>query len=117
MFKMLMAIIEDHPAEYLDFIQPTVELAYFYGFSVDGNAIVFERFLIQLFNLTKLILICPQYKLPRTNGPICQMDGMLFYFNIFKIIMFSSFNKTAYLFSIINKYWYFKTVLIHTNGN
>lgn len=74
MFKMLMAILEDHPAEYLDFIQPTVELAYFYGFTADGNTVVFERFLIQLFNLTKLILICPQYKLPRTNGPICQMD-------------------------------------------
>ncbi|XP_050443449.1 importin-11 [Adelges cooleyi] len=74
MFKMLMTIIEDHPADYLDFIQPTVELAYFYGFTVDGNAVVFERFLIQLFNLTKLILICPQYKLPRTNGPVCQID-------------------------------------------
>lgn len=74
MFKMLMAILEDYPAEYLDFIQPTVELAYFYGFTADGNTVVFERFLIQLFNLTKLILICPQYKLPRTNGPICQMD-------------------------------------------
>jgi len=80
MFKMLMAILEDHPAEYLDFIQPTVELAYFYGFTADGNTVVFERFLIQLFNLTKLILICPQYKLPRTNGPICEIDGELFYF-------------------------------------
>lgn len=99
---MLMAIIEDHPAEYLDFIQPTVELAYFYGFSVDGNAIVFERFLIQLFNLTKLILICPQYKLPRTNGPICQMDGMLFYFNIFVIIVLN-YNKTTYLLVCIYK--------------
>lgn len=79
MFKMLMTVIEDHPAEYLDFIQPTVELAYFYGFTNDGNAVVFERFLIQLFNLTKLILICPQYKLPRANGPICQMDGKLYY--------------------------------------
>jgi hypothetical protein len=84
MFKMLMAILEDHPAEYLDFIQPTVELAYFYGFTADGNAVVFERFLIQLFNLTKLILICPQYKLPRTNGPICQMDGKIFYFQNIK---------------------------------
>lgn len=83
MFKMLMTIIEDHPAEYLDFIEPTIELAYFYGFTSDGNSVVFERFLIQLFNLTKLILICPQYKLPRTNGPICQMDGKLFCFTFF----------------------------------
>lgn len=79
---MLMAIIEDHPSEYLDFIQPTVELAYSYGFTADGNTVVFERFLIQLFNLTKLILICPQYKLPRTNGPICQMDGEFFLYFI-----------------------------------
>ncbi|XP_025415484.1 importin-11 [Sipha flava] len=74
MFKMLMTIIEEHPAEYLDFIQPTIELAYYYGFTAEGNAVVFERFLIQLFNLTKFILICPQYKLPRTNGPVCQVE-------------------------------------------
>lgn len=89
MFKMLMTIIEEHPAEYLDFIQPTVELAYTYGFTSDGNSIVFERFLIQLFNLTKLILICPQYKLPRTNGPVSQVDGMLllFFYIFIKVVI------------------------------
>jgi hypothetical protein len=77
-----MTIIEEHPAEYLDFIQPTIELAYYYGFTAEGNAVVFERFLIQLFNLTKFILICPQYKLPRTNGPVCQVEGKIMIFKI-----------------------------------
>ncbi|CAH1155509.1 unnamed protein product [Phaedon cochleariae] len=60
--KVLLSILELHPFSFIDFIQPTLELTFYYLFTDEGIGLIFERFVIQCFNLIKNILLCVEYK-------------------------------------------------------
>lgn len=60
--KILVSVLDSHPFTFVDFIQPTLELTVYYAFTPDGIEYVFERFVIQCFNLIKGILLCAEYR-------------------------------------------------------
>lgn len=60
--KVLMSVLENHPFSYIDLIRPSLELAFFYIFTVEGEPLLFERFTIQCLNIVKGILLCAEYK-------------------------------------------------------
>lgn len=60
--KVLMDILEHHPFSYINFIKPTLEFTIYYIFTPAGDALLFERFIIQCLNLIKGILLCVEYK-------------------------------------------------------
>lgn len=60
--KILLSVLDSHPFTFVDFIQPTLELTTYYAFTSEGIEYVFERFVIQCFNLIKGILLCPEYR-------------------------------------------------------
>ena len=60
--KVLLSVLDTHPFSFIDFIQPTLSFTVFYVFTVEGSGYLFERFVIQCFNLIKGILLCNEYK-------------------------------------------------------
>ncbi|XP_044739459.1 importin-11 [Chrysoperla carnea] len=60
--KILIAVLDTHPFSYVDLIQPTLEFTVYYLFTSDGAHLLYERFIIQCFNLIKGILLCAEYK-------------------------------------------------------
>ncbi|GJQ74570.1 Ranbp11 [Trypoxylus dichotomus] len=60
--KILLAVLDSHPFTFVNFIQPTLELTVYYAFTLEGIEYVFERFVIQCFNLIKGILLSAEYK-------------------------------------------------------
>lgn len=60
--KILLAVLDTHPLSYVDFIQSTLEFTVFYIFTPEGANLIYERFIIQCFNLIKGILLCVEYK-------------------------------------------------------
>ncbi|KAL1492056.1 hypothetical protein ABEB36_012554 [Hypothenemus hampei] len=63
--KVLLSMLDTNPFSFIDFIQPTFELCFFYLFTDEGIVFVFERFVIQCFNLIKNILLCAEYRSPK----------------------------------------------------
>lgn len=63
--KILTGVLDTHPFSYVDFIQPTLEFTVYYLFTSDGSHLLYERFIIQCFNLIKGILLCSEYKPPK----------------------------------------------------
>lgn len=51
-----------HPFSYVDIIQSTLEFTVYYIFTPAGMTLIFERFIIQCFNLIKGILLCAEYR-------------------------------------------------------
>lgn len=62
MTKILLAVLDTHPLSYVEFIQPTLEFTVYYIFTPEGAPLIYERFVIQCFNLIKGILLCVEYK-------------------------------------------------------
>nr|XP_022913125.1 importin-11 [Onthophagus taurus]XP_022913126.1 importin-11 [Onthophagus taurus] len=60
--KVLLSTLDVRPFAFVDFIQPTLELAVYYAFTPAGHEFIFERFVIQCFNLIKGILLCTEYR-------------------------------------------------------
>ncbi|XP_072393190.1 importin-11-like [Diabrotica undecimpunctata] len=60
--KVLLSVLDTHPFSFIDFIQLSLEFTFFYLFTDEGINFVFERFVIQCFNLIKNILLCVEYK-------------------------------------------------------
>lgn len=60
--KVLLSILHIHPFSFINFILPSLEFTFYYLFTDEGINFVFERFLIQCFNLIKNILLCVEYK-------------------------------------------------------
>lgn len=46
----------------MDFIQLTLDFTVYYLFTTNGAHLLYERFIIQCFNLIKGILLCAEYK-------------------------------------------------------
>ncbi|KAG5887314.1 hypothetical protein JTB14_006458 [Gonioctena quinquepunctata] len=71
--KVLLSVLDIHPFSFIDFIQPSLELTFYYLFTDDGISLIFERFVIQCLNIIKNILLCVEYKaakiLERTKHP------------------------------------------------
>lgn len=60
--NILLSLLEHHPFSFVDFITPSLEYAVYYAFTPEGEACLFERFLIQCFNLIKSIILCLEFK-------------------------------------------------------
>lgn len=60
--KVLLAILEHHPLSFVEYLPTTLTFTVHYAFAVEGEQLLFERFLIQCLNLLKGILLCPEYK-------------------------------------------------------
>lgn len=65
--KVLLSVLDSHPISFIDFIEPTLELIFYYLFTDEGINFVFERFVIQCFNLMKNILLCVEYKSAKSD--------------------------------------------------
>lgn len=62
LIKVLLSVLDIHPLSYIDLINPTLEFTMFYLFTQEGIQFLYERFVIQSFNLIKGILLCLEYK-------------------------------------------------------
>ncbi|CAH0559233.1 unnamed protein product [Brassicogethes aeneus] len=60
--KVLLSLLDVYPFSFVDLIQPSLEFAVYYLFTNDGVQFLFERFVIQCFNLIKNILLCVEYR-------------------------------------------------------
>lgn len=60
--KILLSVLDVHPFSFVDFIQPSLEFSVYYVFTQGGEGLLFERFIIQCFNLIKGILLCAEFK-------------------------------------------------------
>ncbi|CAH1127188.1 unnamed protein product [Ceutorhynchus assimilis] len=60
--KVLSSMLDVHPFSFIDLIQPTLELCVYYLFTDEGISFLFERLVIQCFNLIKAILLCAEYR-------------------------------------------------------
>ncbi|KAK2588464.1 hypothetical protein KPH14_004450 [Odynerus spinipes] len=72
--KVLIEVLETHPLCYVELIPTSLEFSVFYCFTEAGQALGFERFLIQCLNLVKSILISVWYKpakvIEETKNPL-----------------------------------------------
>ncbi|CAG9854440.1 unnamed protein product [Phyllotreta striolata] len=65
--KILLSVLDMHPISFIEFIEPTLDFTFYYLFTDEGINFVFERFVIQCFNLIKNILMCLEYKSVKTD--------------------------------------------------
>ncbi|XP_043499006.1 importin-11 [Polistes fuscatus] len=62
LIKVLIEVLEMHPLCYVELIPTTLEFSVFYCFTEAGQALAFEKFLIQCLNLMKCILLSVWYR-------------------------------------------------------
>ncbi|KAF7386417.1 importin-11 isoform X1 [Vespula maculifrons] len=60
--KVLLEVLEMHPLCYVELIPTSLEFSVFYCFTEAGQALAFERFIIQCLNLMKSILLSVWYR-------------------------------------------------------
>lgn len=63
--KVLLSVLEVHPFSFINLIRPSLEFTFYYLFTDEGINFLFERFIIQCFNLMKNIFLCVEYKPPK----------------------------------------------------
>ncbi|KAK9304709.1 hypothetical protein QLX08_004111 [Tetragonisca angustula] len=72
--KVLLGVLEMHPFCYVELIPTSLEFSVFYCFTETGQALAFEKFVIQCLNLMKGILSSTYYKpakvLEETKDPL-----------------------------------------------
>lgn len=79
--KVLIGVLEKHPICYVELIPTTLEFSVFYCFTEDGQALAFEKFIIQCLNLVKSISMSTYYRAPKV------IDGM-FNHSYFLIVVY-----------------------------
>ncbi|XP_034176421.1 importin beta11 isoform X2 [Osmia lignaria lignaria] len=60
--KVLLGVLEIHPFCYVELIPTSLEFSVFYCFTEAGQALTFERFIIQCLNLMKGVLLSTYYR-------------------------------------------------------
>lgn len=60
--KVLIGVLEMHPFCYVELIPTSLEFSVFYCFTESGQALTFEKFIIQCLNLMKNILLSTYYR-------------------------------------------------------
>ncbi|XP_012055952.1 PREDICTED: importin-11 [Atta cephalotes] len=84
--KVLIGVIDMHPFCYVELIPTSLEFSVFYCFTEAGQALAFERFIIQCLNLIKTILLSTYYRpakiIEETKDPLvlraCQLRQEFF---------------------------------------
>lgn len=66
MWKVVGDMLEIHPLSFVPFLRTGLEFAAYFGFSEEGRALVFERVAIHALNLMKAIMLCTEFRPPRT---------------------------------------------------
>uniref|UniRef100_A0AAR5PV48 Importin N-terminal domain-containing protein n=2 Tax=Dendroctonus ponderosae TaxID=77166 RepID=A0AAR5PV48_DENPD len=79
---VLLSMLYFHPLSFIDLIQPTLELCVFYLFTDGGIVFLFQRFVIQCFNLIKDILLCSEYRAAKPQKIVVTTEGSRGYANI-----------------------------------
>lgn len=74
--KILADVLDTHPYSFIDFIQPTLEFSVSFLFTDEGVTFLFERFVIQCFNLIKSILVCVEYRAAKIPEMTKQPDTL-----------------------------------------
>lgn len=80
--KVLLEVLEMHPLCYVELIPTSLEFSVFYCFTEAGQALAFERFIIQCLNLMKSILLSVWYR------PAKGIGGTLLVLSLDIIILF-----------------------------
>ncbi|XP_073979099.1 importin-11-like [Rhodnius prolixus] len=60
--NVLLSLLEFHPFSFVEYISFALEFTVYYAFTPQGEPYLFERFLIQCFNLIKALILCPEYR-------------------------------------------------------
>ncbi|XP_015591574.1 importin-11 isoform X2 [Cephus cinctus] len=70
--KVLIGVLEMHPHCYVELIPTSLEFSVFYCFTEAGQALTFERFIIQCLNLMKGVLLFngPPKMIEKTKDPL-----------------------------------------------
>ncbi|XP_029165906.1 importin-11 [Nylanderia fulva] len=84
--KVLIGVLEMHPFCYVELIPTSLEFSVFYCFTEAGQALTFEKFIIQCLNLMKSILLSTYYRSAKvseeTKDPLvlraCQLKQEFF---------------------------------------
>ncbi|XP_011635058.1 importin-11 [Pogonomyrmex barbatus] len=84
--KVLLGVLDMHPFCYVELIPTSLEFSVFYCFTETGQALAFERFIIQCLNLVKSILLSTYYRpakvIEETKDPLvlraCQLRQEFF---------------------------------------
>lgn len=109
--KVLIGVLELHPFCYVELIPTSLEFAVFYCFTESGQALTFERFIIQCLNLIRSMLQSIYYR------PAKIVEGMYVLSSIFPhlydIIMIGMFYRNRDKRSISIKGLSFKTRIFH----
>lgn len=66
MWKVVADLLEIHPLSFVPFLSTGLEFAAYFGFSEEGRALVFERVAIHALNMMKAIILCTEFRPPRT---------------------------------------------------
>lgn len=69
--KVLLGVLEMHPFCYVELIPTSLEFSVFYCFTETGQALAFEKFVIQCLNLMKGILSSTYYKPAKVLEGMC----------------------------------------------
>lgn len=65
MWKIIGDLLETHPFSFVPFLQGALEFSAYFGFSEEGQRLVFERVTIHTLNLLKGIVLCPEFIAPK----------------------------------------------------
>jgi len=75
MWKIVGDMLEIHPLSFVPFLQAGLEFAAYFGFAEEGRSIVFERLAIHALNLMKGIILCAEFRAPRSiEGISCDEE-------------------------------------------
>lgn len=66
MFKVVADLLEVHPFAFVTFLQSGLEFGAYFGFSEEGRSLVFEKIAIHSLNLIKAVILCQEYRAPRS---------------------------------------------------
>lgn len=89
--KVLLAILEHHPLSFVEYLPTTLRFTVHYAFTVEGEELLFERFLIQCLNLLKGILLCPEYKPAKIIQGKCLFSCVIHYYCVCLSVCLSMF--------------------------
>lgn len=64
--KIISDLLENHPFSFLPILKQTLTVVCSLCFTQQGEGLLFQRFIIFSFNIVKQVLLCAEYKLPKS---------------------------------------------------
>ncbi|KAK9506660.1 hypothetical protein O3M35_008554 [Rhynocoris fuscipes] len=60
--NVLLSLLDCHPLSFVEYISVSLEFTVYFAFTSQGEQYLFERFVIQCFNLIKALILCPEFR-------------------------------------------------------